>query len=178
MRTTQNVEKVGHDTSMMRKKGRIGGGNESGFFLLCFCLEQYDSIILLQKHEQIRSQQQRIKASLIELIKSVGAQPLINLNQMTPDGVMDYIKVQANQKTGKYLLISSYIRASEVQSIILYPVTEGRMVGMKPSIQVLMLCGRDLHADQRKKQVLTDKGKRQRGNKKRKLAHSLTRGRR
>lgn len=99
---------MGHDTSMMRKKGRIREGNEGGFFLLCFCLEQYDSIILLQKHEQIRSQQQRIKASWIELIKSVGAQPLINLNQMTPDGVMDYIKVQANQKTGKYLLTSSY----------------------------------------------------------------------
>ena len=27
---------------------------------------------------------------------------------MTPEGVMDYIKVQANQKTGKYLSTSSY----------------------------------------------------------------------
>ena len=49
------------------------------------------------------------------------------------------------------------------------------MVGVKPSQQVLMLCGRDLHTDQQKKKVLTDEGKRQRGNEKRKLAHSLTR---
>jgi hypothetical protein len=73
-----------------------------------YCLEQCDSIILLQEHEQIRSRQQRIKESWIELIKSAAAQPLINLNQMSPEGVMDYIKVQANQKTGMYLSTSSY----------------------------------------------------------------------
>ena len=73
-----------------------------------YCLEQYDSIILLREHEKIRSRQQRVKESWMELIKSAGVQPLINLNQMTPEGVMDYIKVQANQKTGKYLSTSSY----------------------------------------------------------------------
>ena len=76
-------------------------------WMTTYCLEQYDSIILLQEHEQLQSRQQQIKASWIELIKYAGAQPLVNLNQMTPEGVMEYSKVQANQKTGKYLSTSS-----------------------------------------------------------------------
>jgi hypothetical protein len=60
-----------------------------------------------------------MKASWMELIKNAGAQPLINLNQMTPEGEMDYINVQANQKTGKYLSTSLYTgKRSEIHHLV------------------------------------------------------------
>ena len=45
----------------------------------------------------------------MNFVKDAGSQPLLHLDRMTPDGVMRYItRLQANQRTGKYLSASSY----------------------------------------------------------------------
>ena len=73
-----------------------------------YCSEQHYAIKVLREGEGIKQRQQRIKTSWMKLVKNAGSQPLINLSQMTPDGVMQFIRLQANQRTGKYLSVSSY----------------------------------------------------------------------
>jgi len=63
---------------------------------------------LLRENEGRKQRQQRIKASWMNIVKNAGCQPLLHLDQMTPDGVMQFIRLQANQRTGKYLSASSY----------------------------------------------------------------------
>ena len=81
---------------------------ESPSWLTPYCSKQHHEIKIIREDEGIKQRQQRIKASWMKLVKNAGSQPLINLNQMTPDGVMTYIRLQANQRTGKYLSGSSY----------------------------------------------------------------------
>jgi hypothetical protein len=77
-------------------------------WLTPYCSEQHDAITILHEDEGIKQWQKQVKASWMHLIKNAGSHPLIYLNQMTADGVMTYIRMQANQRTGKYLSGSSY----------------------------------------------------------------------
>jgi hypothetical protein len=81
---------------------------EAPTWLTPYCSKQYDSISLLCEDEGIKQRQKRIKESWMNLLKNAGSQPLIHHEQMTNDGVMAYIRLQANQRTGKYLSGSSY----------------------------------------------------------------------
>ena len=77
-------------------------------WLTTYCHEQHAEIILLRENEGKKMRQKRIKMSWMNIVKNAGSQPLLHLDQMTPDGVMQYIRLQANQRTGKYLSASSY----------------------------------------------------------------------
>ena len=77
-------------------------------WLTTYCRERHTEIILLRENEGKKQRQQRIKASWMNIVKDAGSQPLLHLDRMTPDGVMQYIRLQANQRTGKYLSASSY----------------------------------------------------------------------
>ena len=77
-------------------------------WLTTYCLDRHDQIVLLRENEGRKQRQQRVKASWMDLVKNAGSQPLLHLDRMTPDGVMQYIRLQANQRTGKYLSASSY----------------------------------------------------------------------
>jgi hypothetical protein len=77
-------------------------------WLTQYCAEQHAEIILLRENEGMKQRQKRIKTSWTNLLKNAGSQPLLHLDRMTPTGVMTYIRLQANQKTGKYLSASSY----------------------------------------------------------------------
>ena len=77
-------------------------------WLTPYCREQHTAITLLRENEGRKQRQQRIKASWMNIVKNAGCQPLLHLDQMTPDGVMQFIRLQANQRTGKYLSASSY----------------------------------------------------------------------
>lgn len=77
-------------------------------WLTPFCSEKYDEISLLREDEGKKERRARIKASWMNLVKNASSNPLINIDQMTPAGVMQYMRLQANQKTGKYLSNSSY----------------------------------------------------------------------
>jgi hypothetical protein len=110
------------------------------------------------------------------LIKSAGAQPLIKINQMTPEGVMDYIKIkgQANQKTGKYLSASSYTgKQSEIHLLVCCHWeqngwNEASTTGLDALWKGFTRKSTDEKSSDRQRQKAKRKGKR-------KLVHSLTR---
>jgi hypothetical protein len=77
-------------------------------WLTPYCSGKYDEISLLHEDEGIKERRVRIKASWMNLVKNAGSNPLIHIDLMTRDGVMQYMRLQANQRTGKYLSNSLY----------------------------------------------------------------------
>ena len=100
----------------------------------------------------------------MNIVKDAGSQPLLHLDRMTPDGVMQYIRLQANQRTGKYLSASSY-NGKAAPSITLF-VSIGGMGsehGVKNSTILLIVYGRGSLGTPRKKRQLLPPRVRRRG---------------
>ena len=72
------------------------------------CSTQYKAIVMRQEGEGVREREKQIKVSWTTLVKKAGINPLIKVDQMTPEGVMLYISAQANQSTGLPLSKSGY----------------------------------------------------------------------
>lgn len=72
------------------------------------CSTQHSAIMMRREGEKFRQREKRIKAAWQQLVKNSDTEPLIHVDQMTPEGVMRYISSQANQTTGLPLSKSGY----------------------------------------------------------------------
>jgi len=72
------------------------------------CSTQHEAIIMRREGEGLRQREKRIKEAWYKLVKNADVQPLIFVEIMTPEGVMNYISSQANQSTGLPLTKSGY----------------------------------------------------------------------
>ena len=68
------------------------------------CTEQLKEV----EGEKIRARQARIKSFVLERVKGSMERKTLAMERMTPEGVMEFLAAQCNQRTGKALSNSGY----------------------------------------------------------------------
>ena len=69
---------------------------------------QHQSLTVLIEGEKPRQRQRRIKDAWMKLVQNSDSAPIIHIEQMTPEGIMEYISIQAHQRTGRMLSKAGY----------------------------------------------------------------------
>ena len=64
--------------------------------------------IVLREGEKKRQRQKRIKAVWLAAVRKSDSEPIVHIEKLTPEGVMEFVSCQAHQKTGARLSQAGY----------------------------------------------------------------------